>query len=78
MLNTNDKVKVLPYKGHRSIFNNADVTPGETVTHPGGQIGFVHEFMDSGGYGDTATITSLKNGEGEYIGEWLLENLQKL
>lgn len=46
MFKKNDVVKVLPYKRTRTIFGNADVTPGDTVTWPGGWVGKVVGIFD--------------------------------
>jgi hypothetical protein len=46
MFNKGDKVKVRPYSRTRTIFNNADYTPGETTTYKGGWTGTVTSVFD--------------------------------
>lgn len=46
MFKKNDVVKVLPYTRTKTIFNNAEVSPGETVTYSGGWIGKVTGIFD--------------------------------
>jgi len=46
MLAKGDKVQVKEYQRTRTIFVNADVTPGETTTYKGGWIGTVTSLLE--------------------------------
>lgn len=46
MFTKGQRVKVRPYQRTRTIFGNAEVTPGQTVTHKGSWTGTVTNIFE--------------------------------
>lgn len=72
-----DKVEVQAYSRTRTIFQNADYTPGETTTYKGGWAGQVTNIFDDGFGGAIVEVLRDGSGEGDYY-EFSPDELKKL
>ncbi len=65
MFEKGQKVRVKPYQRTRTIFANAEVTPGETRSYKGGWVGTISEIFD--GEGDKDIIEVTKDGTDHFM-----------
>lgn len=77
MFKINDKVRIKKYQRTRTIYQNAEYTPGKTTTYTGGWTGTVTAILDDGQGGDIVEVHRDECGDRGYC-DFSPDELRKL